>query len=196
MNNIKIKKQNTSKLFIVSGPGGAGKTTLVKKVLKKNSLAKKFIRNISCTTRKARPGEKDGRDYFFITKQDFLKKLKSGFFLEHQKVAGNYYGTPKFLYKKAKKLNKNLLLCIDVKGGVFLKKNFKDGPIISVFITASRSELLSRLKNRAEKPGIIKKRMALAKKEIAYRRHYHKILINTDLKKASKQLEKILLEKI
>ena len=173
-----------------------GKTTLVEKVLRKKSLSKRFIRNISCTTRDIRPGEKNGRDYFFLSKQEFLKNLGSGFFLEHQRVAGNYYGTPQFLYEKAKKLNKNLLLCIDVKGGMFLKKHFNDGPIVSIFITAPRCELLSRLKNRAEKPEIIKKRMALAKKEMAYRRHYHRVLINTDLKKASKELEKILLEKI
>jgi guanylate kinase len=187
---------NKPKLFIISGPGGVGKTTLVEKALQKRSLAKKFIRNISCTTRKIRPGEKNGRDYYFLTKSEFLKKLKNGFFLEHQKVAGNYYGTPRFLYEKAKKLNKNLLLCIDVKGGMFLKNNFKDGPIVSIFITAPRLELLSRLKNRAEKPAIIKKRMALAKKEMAYRVHYHKVLVNENLKKASVELENILIEKI
>jgi guanylate kinase len=193
---LKHLKQNKTKLFIISGPGGVGKTTLVEKALRKRSLAKKFIRNISCTTRQIRPGEKNGKDYFFLSEEEFLKNLRSGFFLEHQKVAGNYYGTPRFLYEKAKKLNKNLLLCIDVKGGMFLKKHFKDGPIASIFVTAPRNELLSRLKNRAEKPEVIKKRMALAKKEMAYQKHYHRVLINANFKKALKELERILLEKI
>ena len=102
MKKNRRKKNIQPKVFVISGPGGAGKTTLVDKLFCKKTLRNNFIKGISFTTRKRRPQEKEGRDYFFVSKEEFLRLEKRRFFLENQKVLENYYGTPKFFYKQAK----------------------------------------------------------------------------------------------
>ena len=106
------------RIFIISGPGGAGKTTIVGQLFSKEQIKKAFIQGITITTRKKRPQEKESRDYFFVEEEEFLRLKKSRFFLESEKVLDNYYGTPKILYALAKKKGKGLILCIDVKGGM------------------------------------------------------------------------------
>ena len=180
-------------IFIFSGPGGAGKTTLVDKLLKKKEIKKSYIRSISCTTRSPRPGEKDGRDYFFIGKSQFLRLKKKGFFLESEKVLNDYYGTPKQFYSLAKKKRKDLILCIDVKGGMYLKKNFKPAKITAIFIGApSAQDLQKRMKKRVDKKGMIQKRIQLAKKEMQFQKRYDYLVINQNLKEAINSLECIL----
>ena len=180
-------------IFIFSGPGGAGKTTLVDKLLSKKKIKKNYIRSISCTTRTARPGEKDGRDYFFIEKEQFLRLKKKKFFLESEKVLDYYYGTPKQFYTLAKKKGKDLILCIDVKGGMYLKKNFKPAKITAIFIEApSEKELQKRMKKRVDKGKMIQKRIKLAKKEMQFQNKYDYIVVNQNLKDAISSLEYIL----
>ncbi len=180
------------RIFILSGPSGAGKTTLLNILLRKKNIQKKFVRAISFTTRKKRPGEKEGRDYFFISKKEFLALKKQNFFLESQRVFDNYYGTPKYFYEEAKNEGKNLILCIDVKGGMYLKSKYKLDRIIALFITApSELALRKRLKGRIEDDETIQKRVALSSKEMEFAKHYDGIIINEDLKKASAALEKI-----
>ncbi|MFA5007883.1 MAG: guanylate kinase [Candidatus Omnitrophota bacterium] len=182
-------------IIILSGPSGAGKTTLLNKVFRKRNIKEKFIRAISYTTRKIRPKEKNGRDYFFISKRKFLQLKEKGFFLESQKVLGNYYGTAKYFYDRAAKENKNLILCIDVKGGLYLKKKQKEGKIVTLFIAApSELDLFQRLKKRTEAMQTIQKRITLAKKEMKVSRQYDSIIINKDLSKSLEELEKVLLE--
>ena len=182
-------------IIILSGPSGAGKTTLLNKIFRKKNIKGKFIRAISYTTRKIRPKEKHGRDYFFISKRKFLQLKEKGFFLESQKVLDNYYGTAKYFYDKATKENKNLILCIDVKGGMYLKKKQKEGKIITLFIAApSELDLFKRLKKRTEAMQTIQKRIALAKKEMKVSRQYDSIIINKDLNKSVAELGKVLLE--
>jgi guanylate kinase len=83
-------------IFIVSGPGGSGKTTLLNALFRRKAFKANFIRTVSMTTRPQRSGERQGRDYFFTTHEDFLERKRKKFFLESQKVLANYYGTPKF----------------------------------------------------------------------------------------------------
>jgi guanylate kinase len=181
-------------IFIISGPGGAGKTTLLNRLFRKKIFPKKFVRGISYTTRKKRPREKNGQDYFFISKEMFLKLKKKKFFLESQKILNSYYGTPRFLYERAEREKKNLILCIDVKGGMYLKKNFRLGKIVSIFIYApDKNELIKRLKKRVEKQAIIEKRIDLAKRELQFANHYDYVMINEQLATSLKQLERILL---
>ena len=180
-------------IFIFSGPGGAGKTTLVDKLLSKKKIKKNYIRSISCTTRAARPGEKDGRDYFFIEKDQFLRLKKKKFFLESEKVLDYYYGTPKQFYTLAKKKGKDLILCIDVKGGMYLKKNFKPAKITAIFIGApSEKELQKRMEKRVDKNKMIQKRIKLAKKEMQFQKKYDYVVVNQNLKEAVSSLECIL----
>ncbi|MCK9613983.1 MAG: guanylate kinase [Candidatus Omnitrophica bacterium] len=184
----------TPTIIILSGPSGAGKTTLLNKVFRKKNIKGKFIRAISYTTRKIRPKEKNGRDYFFISKRKFLQLREKGFFLENQKVLDNYYGTAKYFYDRAVKENKNLILCIDVKGGMYLKKKQKEGKIVTLFIAApSELDLFKRLKMRTEAMQTIQKRITLAKKEMKVSKQYDSIIINKDLSKSLKELEKVIL---
>jgi len=178
------------RLFIISGPAGVGKTTLLKKLFQKKFVKKNFLRTISFTTREKREGEKEGRDYFFVSKEEFLKKKKEGFFLETQKVLNDYYGTPKYFLKEAKKEKKDLILCIDVKGGKYLKKNFKEGKIITIFIAVDLEEIYQRLKRRKEIH--LKEKLLLAKKEMEYLKYYDYLVINKDIRKSVEDLEAIL----
>ncbi len=182
-------------IIILSGPSGAGKTTLLNKVFRKKNIKAKFIRAISYTTRKIRPKEESGKDYFFISKRKFLELKRKGFFLESQRVLDNYYGTAKYFHDMAARENKNLILCIDVKGGLYLKKKIKQGKIVTLFIAApSELDLFKRLKKRTEAAQTIQKRIALAKKEMKVSRLYDSIIINKDLNKSLRELEKVLLE--
>jgi guanylate kinase len=168
-------------VFIISGPGGVGKTTLVKKILLRKKIRNNFIRAITATTREKRPGEKEGRDYFFIPREKFVALREKRYFLENEEVAGNFYGTPRFLYERAKKEKKGLLLCIDVKGGIYLKKTLKDSRIVTIFITAPKQVLLERMKKRSDSPEKIRQRMALAKKEMEYLDKYDYVVENCEL---------------
>lgn len=180
-------------IFILSGPGGSGKTTLLNTLFRKKDFAKHFMRTVSFTTRQKRPREKEGKDYFFVSKKEFLARKKKNFFLESQKVVDDYYGTPKYFYAKAKDEHRSLILCIDVKGGMYLKKHLKIGKIVTIFISApTRSELYKRLMVRAEKKDVIRKRLALAKQELQFSRYYDYVVINKDIKTAVHDLEKIL----
>src|SRR5881392_3567491 len=104
------------KIIIISGPSGSGKTTLHKMLLESTKLKEKLVKSISVTTRPMRGGEKEGRDYIFVSVLKFQYKIKAGHFLEWQKVFDNYYGTPKKNVRDLLKAGKNVLLCIDVKG--------------------------------------------------------------------------------
>lgn len=175
-------KDHRPVIFIVSGPAGAGKTTLVNRLFKSNFIRKNFVKSVSYTTRKIRPQEKSGKDYYFVTKEKFLNLKKRKFFLESEKVLDNYYGTPKTLYTIAMKEGKDSILCIDVKGGMYLKNHFQLGKIVTIFISAPTQELCARLNKRAEDKEIIAKRIKLAKTEVQFARYYDYVVINQDIK--------------
>lgn len=184
------------KLFVISGPGGAGKTTIVKELFREKNIKDAFIKGIAVTTRIKRPGEKNGKDYFFVSKDDFLKLKKKKFFLESQKVLKNYYGTPNFFYTLAKKQRKGLILCIDVKGGMCLKKRYKADKIVTLFIDApTEKELFRRMEKREEVKDIMRKRVKLAKKESRFSKEYDYLIVNRDIKKSLEKIEEILLTK-
>jgi len=184
------------KVFVISGPGGAGKTTIVEQLFVGEKIKKDFVKGVTLTTRKKRDQEKEGKDYFFIEEEEFLRLKKNKFFLESQKVLENYYGTPKILYSLAKRTGKNLILCIDVKGGICLKKDLTAKKIITIFLVApSEKELYRRMKKRDEKKGVIKQRVELAKKEVELSKNYDHLVINRNIKDTLKELEEIILGK-
>jgi len=182
------------RIFVISGPGGAGKTTIVEQLFSKEQIKKAFIKGVTITTRKKRPQEKEGKDYFFIEEEEFLRLKERKFFLESEKVLDNYYGTPKILYALAKREGKSLILCIDVKGGMHLKNNAKIKKVTTIFLIApSEKELYRRMKKREDKKGAIKERVKLAKKELKFSKQYDYLVINRSVKNTVKELEEIIL---
>lgn len=173
-------------LIVLSGPSGVGKGTIAKILSEKDDVAL----SISCTTRKPRKGETHGKEYFFISKEEFKNKIAENGFLEYSEHFENYYGTPKdFVFEKMK--NANVLLEIDVNGGLNVKKNFSDAVLI--MITSSREEIERRLRKRkTEDEEKIKLRMQRIDYELSKKDLYDYVVVNDDLDVAVKQIEEII----
>lgn len=177
------------RIFVVSAPSGCGKTTVCKRVLKKVT---NLTPSVSATTRPPRRGEKNKKDYYFLSREAFKKEIKKGALLEWEENFGQLYGTPKrFVLGKIKK-GKNLLLSIDVKGAMQVKKKFTDGVFIFVK-PPSLKELSRRLKNRhTDGRAEIKRRLKIAKKELGFAPRYDYIVINKNLGKAVSRIISII----
>lgn len=184
------------RIIILSGPSGSGKTTLHQKLLKDPAFKSKLVKSLSATTRAPRLGEKDGRDYFFISKRDFLNKQKKGAFLESMKVFDNYYGTPKDKVEQNLDKGKNVLLCIDVQGAAVVGRCCKDA--VKIFIkTPSLKDLKARLEQRAtEDAGRLKLRLKTAKEELKEAGKYDYVVINDVLNRAYHELARILSKEV
>lgn len=169
------------RLIVISGPSGSGKTTIRDRLLR---LLPELECSVSYTTRPPRHGEKDGRDYFFISKEEFQKRIKDGGFLEHAKVFDNYYGTCKNRVGDGLKAGKNILLCIDVQGAAQIKKN-SDNVVFIFLIPPSIKVLEDRLRKRAtDHPEEITKRLAKAKEEMAQVGDYDYVVLNDKVTEA------------
>ncbi len=171
-------------LLIVSGPSGVGKGTLVKRLVKEREDVTECI---TCTTRAPREGEKDGREYFFLTKESFLRRIEEGGFLEYDEHFGNYYGTPKAFVEETLK-QKSVVLEIDVVGALNAKKIYPDSVLVMV-APPSKEELAKRLKGRgSETDEEIEKRLARLEYELSQADKYDYLLVNDDLECAYRQL--------
>lgn len=187
---IKIKNDQRVVLLVISGPSGAGKGTLVKKLI--HSVSSLNL-SVSITTRKPRAKEVNGRDYIFVDEKYFQKGIKKGEFLEWAKVHGDYYGTPYKGVKESFKKGKDLVLEIDVQGAIQVKKKINSAVLIFV-MPSSLMELKKRLiKRHTETPDLIKKRMQDAKEEIKYLKHYDYLVYNDNLQDAIQELKAIYL---
>ena len=173
-------------MIILSSPSGAGKTTLVKKISKN----KNFVVSISHTTRMPRPNEKDGRDYYFISKNNFKKLIKKKEFLEHAKVFDNYYGSSKKIVKNELKNGKNIIFDIDWQGTRQIRNKKLNFKLLTIFILPpSKKELINRLIKRENKNiKTVKKRMKEFKKDLMKWKEYDYVVINDDLKLCYKKI--------
>jgi guanylate kinase len=177
-------------LLVLSSPSGAGKSTLSRLLLDKD---KNISLSISMTTRKPRPGERDGVDYNFVSIAEFEQLVEQDGFLEHAKVFDNYYGTPAAPVEQAMEAGRDVLFDIDWQGTQQLsQKVAKD--LVRVFILPpSKPELERRLKQRAQDSAeVVAKRMSKASEEISHWDGYDYIIVNDDLGKAEQQLFAIL----
>lgn len=176
-------------LFIVSAPAGTGKTTLVQMLTDEFPCV---VRSITTTTRKPRPGEKEGVDYFFLTEEEFQEKLKTGDFLEHVTIYGHHYGTSKSRIEKALSEGKHVVLVIDTQGALQLKGRVD---AIYIFISPPSIEELNKrlLQRRTETPEAIEKRVAWARHELEMISHYDYHIVNDDLSVAYAALKSILI---
>ncbi len=176
-------------LFILSSPAGGGKTTISEILIKE---IPKLKRVITCTTRKPRPNERDGEDYYFLSNREFEDRIKRGEFLEYAVVHGNYYGTPKKEVEEELKKGYDLLLVIDVQGMRQIKRNKKDA--ITIFLLPpSLGELRKRMEKRGDPEKEIKKRMETAKKEIPAWKEYDFVVINDRIQRAKEDIKYIIL---
>ena len=180
-------------IFIFSSPSGAGKTTLVKKICKNRN----YSISISHTTRSPRPNEKNGKDYFFISKNNFKKLIKKGEFLEHAKVFDNYYGSSKKLVNEKINKGKNIIFDIDWQGTRQIKnKNLKYNLLTIFILPPSKSELLKRLLKRENKNmKTVKRRMKEFKKDLLKWKEYDYVIINDNLHLCYKKIMKVIKNK-
>ena len=173
-------------MYILSSPSGAGKTTLVKKISKN----KNFSISISHTTRLPRPNEKDGKDYYFVSKNYFKKLIKKGEFLEHAKVFDNYYGSSKKLVIQKLKRGKNIIFDIDWQGTRQIRNKKLKYKLLTIFVLPpSKKELLKRLLKREKKNfRTVKKRMKGFKKDLSKWKEYDYVVVNDNLNDCYKKI--------
>lgn len=179
----------TGKIVVLSAPSGAGKTTICKEIIKRHPNARL---SISATTRPRRPHETDGVDYYFMSEEEFMDKVKKGEFLEFEQVHGNWYGTLKSELDKAKDSDSILLFDIDVNGALNIKRLAPDAILIFI-MPPSREELIERLKNRkTEDEETIRRRLERLPYEFEQSKKFDYVVINDELEKAVSEVEKII----
>jgi guanylate kinase len=165
-------------IFILSAPAGTGKTTLVRMLISEFDC---IAESVSCTTRALRSGEIAGRDYYFLTHEEFQAKIQSGDFLEYAEVFGEYYGTSLAYVLAQQKAGKHVFLVIDTQGAMQLKK--REFPAVYVFLSPpSLNELKERLQKRqTESQEVIARRLSWAEQELEMVRYYDYHLVNDEL---------------
>jgi len=178
-------------LIILSSPSGAGKSTLAKRLMAWDPTLK-F--SVSATTRAPRPGEVDGREYFFKTKPEFEAMVAAGEMLEHAEVFGNFYGTPKGPVETAMAEGRDTLFDIDWQGGQQIRRSTLAKDVVSIFILPpSIADLELRLRGRAQDSDeVIAGRMAKSRDEISHWGEYDYVIINHDVDTAEAELKTIL----
>ncbi len=185
------------KIFVFSGPSGVGKSTIIKKILE--IFPEKFEFSISTTTRPRKKGEQHGREYYFVTREEFERMIKENQLVEYQEIYGNYYGTTKKEIERILNSGKNVIMDIDVYGKVNFDKVYPDN--IGIFIEPPSIE---ELKNRLIKRGRdtieeIEKRLEISKKEIEFaktKKHYKYFIVNQDLNGTIEKVKKIIEENL
>jgi guanylate kinase len=174
-------------MLVLSSPSGAGKTTISRMLLERDN---QLVMSVSCTTRAKRPNEVEGRDYFFVTREDFELGVETGQFFEYAEVFANQYGTPRQFVLESLLDSKDVLFDIDWQGTRRLTMSARED-VVSIFILPpSMDELARRLRARAQDSSeVIAKRMARASDEISHWNEYDYVIINDSL---DRSLEKVL----
>ncbi len=185
--------KNLHNLFVVSSPSGGGKTSLLKAFFE-DDRAKEIVMSISHTTRKKRPGDIEGKDYFFIEKEDFLNKKEKDDFIETANVFGNLYGTDKkFVYDQLR--ISDIILELDWQGAESIKRIFPDAFLISL-IPPSYKDLEERLRGRAlDTDNTISKRLSESRTEVTKCLSFDFLILNDEFKKALYDLKDIIFNK-
>lgn len=181
---------NDGRLFVISGPSGAGKGTICKKLLKAVDISL----STSMTTRSPRPGEVDGKDYYFVTVEEFEEKIKNDGMLEYARVFDNIYGTPKDMVIKQLEKGRDIILEIDVQGGLQVKKKMPEQAVLVFVLPPDLATLRQRIVNRGtETEDVIDKRFSEALNEIKLIGEYDYYLVNDELDDAVYDLQAIIM---
>ena len=179
-------------LFVISGPSGVGKGTLVKLLLEEDSS---LALSVSCTTRQPRAGEREGKEYFFLPKEEFLRRRDENGFLEWDEHFGNFYGTPKpFVLEMLKE--RSVILEIDVRGAMQVREALKGSgisPVLIMIAPPNEETLIDRLAGRAsESEEELKTRLDRARYELSKSVDYDYLLVNDELDAAKNRLKDII----
>lgn len=179
---------NQGKLFIVCAPSGAGKTSLVRALLEKDT---QVMLSISYTTRAMRPGEADGRDYHFVSREQFIAMLERSEFVESAEVYGNLYGTSQIWLNEAMQQGSDIILEIDWQGAAAVRKIFPDA--VGLFILPPSLEALkTRLRGRGQdSEEVIERRLAAAREDISHLNEFDYVIINNEFDIALADLQAI-----
>ncbi len=177
-------------IFVISAPSGAGKTTLIKKL---KASVRGLVFSVSYTTRPPRAGEKDGREYFFVSPGEFKHRKTQGEFVEWAEVHNHFYGTSWLKLQEARESGQDILLDIDVQGHRKLRRRIPD--TVSVFVLPpSFADLEKRLRHRhKDSPQVIAERLAMSRAEVAHWREYDYLIVNDRLSAAAQALRNIVL---
>ncbi|OIO39476.1 MAG: guanylate kinase [Candidatus Omnitrophica bacterium CG1_02_49_10] len=177
-------------VIVISAPSGSGKTTLINRLL---SSSRRYVKSVSVTTRPPRRGETDGVDYFFMTEKEFLRLRDNGGFLEWAVVLGRHYGTPASFVENALAEGKDVILNIDVRGAMKVRKMKRMRSVFIFVKPPSEKALKERLKGRkTDSAEEIRRRIELSKKEMAYADRYDYIVVNRTIDESIKKIKSII----
>jgi guanylate kinase len=188
-----LAKHQKGKLIVFSAPSGAGKTTLVKYLMEQ---IPSLSFSVSAASRQPRKNEVDGKDYYFLTVDEFKKKIEEQAFVEWEEVYKNhFYGTLISEVERIRNEGRHVVFDVDVKGGINIKKQF-DKDVLAVFVKPPSVEVLEqRLRERAtDSEKDIQTRIEKAKEELAFAPHFDVIIVNDDLNVAKKEVLKVVME--
>ena len=184
-----IKQKKQGQLIVISGPSGAGKGTIISKLIEKNN---NIWLSVSATSRKPRKGEVEGVNYYYLEKEDFEQKITDNYFLEYAEYAGNYYGTPKKELLELLSSGKDVILEINIEGAKNIKEMFPE--VLLIFIMAPSMEEVKKriIKRGKESPEQIIERFKTAYKEINEIPNYNYVVINDNIENAVDKIEAII----
>ena len=184
-----MKSKRRGLMIVLSSPSGAGKSTLTRALLAEND---DMAMSISATTRRPRPGEIDGKDYIFVSKNLFTHMIDKGEFLEHAKVFDNYYGTPRARVEDALSEGKDVIFDIDWQGAQQLTQAAADDLVKIFILPPDMRELERRLRTRAQdSDDVIAKRMSKSENEISHWAEYDYVIVNEDIETVMEELRAI-----
>jgi len=191
---VRKQKKKSGFIFIISGPSGSGKTTLLENLFRDRELKKRLVKSVSFTTRPKRQGEREGRNYFFVTESEFRRKLKAEKILEWTKYLGYYYATPRDFVEQHLKQGKDIALCLDLKGACRIKRFYPKNSVTVFVLPPSVKSLRERIEGRCKRTGKleIKQRLKLAKEELLASHKYDYTLVNKNLSQALRELKSII----
>ncbi|MBD5200134.1 MAG: guanylate kinase [Bacteroides sp.] len=180
------------KIIVISAPSGCGKSTIINEIMKRGNVDLRF--SVSATSRQPRQGEIDGVHYHFLTEEEFRKRIDEGMFVEYEEVyPGRFYGTPVSEIEQTVNQGHNVVLDIDVKGGVNVARRFGNQATTIFIMPPSVDELRRRLENRGtDSPEMIDQRVGKAEYEISFASGYDHVVVNDNLETAVIQTEKII----
>jgi guanylate kinase len=183
-------------LIILSGPSGVGKGTVRKVIMQDKSL--NLVYSISMTTRQPRNREVDGEDYYFVTQEEFQRRIDANDFLEWCEFVGNRYGTPKSIIEKLRDEGKNVFLEIETNGAKQVMEKVNDNGVVSIFLVPpSLKDLEERIrKRRSETNDVILERLEKGRREIELKDNYEHVVVSDQINRAAREIVKIIKNKL